>query len=153
MKDQFFTDYLDRLEALRDNLRREIQDLNQEAMDWLPGTRMNSMAVLMAHITGVVREGIDLSLGGPSGRIREQEFQTHSMSGTVMLRGLDDVIEYARNALPRLDLEELRNEREDEDGTFTCGWVLLHALDHAYLHLGHLQITCQMWKQGEMSRR
>ncbi len=23
----------------------------------------------------------------------------------------------------------------------------LHALEHAYLHLGHLQITCQLWRQ------
>ncbi len=38
--------------------------------------------------------------------------------------------------------------RKDEDGTVTCGWALLHALEHAYLHLGHLQLTCQMWRQG-----
>ena len=39
--------------------------------------------------------------------------------------------------------------RQDEDGTVTCGWALLHALDHAYLHLGHVQITCQLWRQSE----
>ena len=38
---------------------------------------------------------------------------------------------------------------KDEDATISCGWALLHALEHAYLHLGHLQLTCQMWRQKE----
>jgi hypothetical protein len=29
----------------------------------------------------------------------------------------------------------------------TRGWALLHALEHAYLHLGPIQLTCQMWRQ------
>jgi hypothetical protein len=31
----------------------------------------------------------------------------------------------------------------------TGGWALLHALEHAYLHLGHIQLTCQMWRQRQ----
>ena len=66
-----------------------------------------------------------------------------------MLRRLDAVIDDARGTLPRLDLTDLDQARQDEDGTVTCGWVLLHALEHAYLHLGHVQITCQLWRQSE----
>ena len=147
MKDQFFADYLERQESLQHRLQQEVRDLPEEALDWSPGPKMNSAAVLLAHITGVLHEGIDLALGDPSGRVREQEFQTHGVPGTEMLRRLDAVIDYARGALPRLGLEDLDQEREDEDGTVTCGWALLHALEHAYMHLGHLQLTCQMWRQ------
>lgn len=59
------------------------------------------------------------------------------------------MIDYARDALLRLGLEDLAKARQDEDGPVTCGWALLHALEHAYLQFGHLQITCQLWRQAE----
>jgi hypothetical protein len=149
MRDQFFADYLERLEDLQHRLHKEMRNLPAEAMDWSPGPEMNSVAVLLAHITGVLREGIDLALETTPSRVRAQEFQTHGVLSAEMLRRLDAVIDYARGALPRLGLTDLDKERKDEDGMVTCGWALLHALEHAYLHLGHAQLTCQMWRQRE----
>lgn len=153
MKDQFFVDYLERLEGLQHRLHQAVQDLPAAAMDWSPGPEMNpvmnSVAVLLAHITGVLHEGIDLALDNPPSRVRQQEFQTHGVLSTEMLRRLDAVIDYASDVLPRLGLDDLAQARQDEDGMVTCGWALLHALEHAYLHLGHLQLTCQLWRQGE----
>ncbi len=145
MKDQFFADYLERLEDLQHRLHQAVQGLPAEAMDWSPGPEMNpmmnSVAVLLAHIAGVLHEGIDIALDNPPSRVRQQEFQTYGVLSAEMLRRLDAVIDYARDALPRLGLADLDQERKDEDGTITCGWSLLHALEHAYLHLGHLQLT------------
>ena len=149
MKHQPFTDYLGLLEGLQRRLHKDVQDLPAEAMDWLPGPQMNSVAVLLAHIAGVLREGIDIALDEPPGRVRAQEFQTRDVLSAEMLRRLDAVIDYARDALPRLGLEDLDKERDDDDGPISCGMALLHALEHACLHLGHLQITCQMWRQRE----
>jgi len=149
MKDQFFVDYLGLLEGLQRRLHTDVRDLPAEAMDWLPGPDMNSVAVLLAHITGLLHEGIDIALGDPPGRVRAQEFQTHGVLSVEMLRRLDAVIDDARGALPRLGLEDLDKERNDDDGPISCGMALLHALEHAYLHLGHVQLTCQMWRQME----
>ena len=149
MKHQFFVDYLERLEDLQRRLQKEVRDLPAEAMDWSPGPEMNSVGVLLAHMTAVLHEGIDIALNVPPGRVRTQEFQTRGVPADEMLRRLDAVINYARGALPRLGLEDLDQERKDEDGMVTCGWALLHALEHAYLHLGHVQLTCQMWRQRE----
>ena len=149
MKDQFFADYLQRLEGLQHWLNKDVPNLPAEAMDWSPGPQMNSVAVLLAHIEGVLQEGIDIALDAPPRRVRAQEFQTSGVVSAEMLRRLDAVIDYARGALPRLGLADLEQARQDEDGTVTCGWALLHALEHAYLHLGHLQLTCQMWRQSE----
>ena len=153
MKDQFFTDYLERLVTLQHKLHQTVGELPAAALDWSPGPamnpKMNTVAVLLAHITGVLHEGMDLALDNPPSRVRAQEFQTHGVLSAAMLHRLDAVIDSARAALPRLDLAALAQARQDEDGPNTCGWALLHALEHAYLHLGHLQITCQMWRQGE----
>jgi hypothetical protein len=150
MKHQFFADYLERLEGLQRQLHKDVQDLPVEAMDWSPGPKMNSVAVLLAHIAGVLQEGMDIALGDPPSRVRAQEFQTRGVLSAEMLGRLDTVIDYARGALPHLGLANLDQARQDEDGPITCGWALLHALEHAYLHLGHLQLTCQIWRQTRM---
>ena len=149
MNDQFFADYLERLEDLQRRLHKDVRDLPPEAMDWSPGPHMNAVAVLLAHITGVLHEGIALAVGDPVRRVRAQEFQTRGVVGAELLGRLDAVIDYARGALPRLGLADLHTERQDEDGTVSCGWALLHALEHAWLHLGHVQLTCQLWRQQE----
>ena len=145
----FFPEYLERLENLNKNLSQAIQGLPQAALDWVPGPEMNSLAVLLAHTTGSLRYWIgDVALGEPSGRVREREFQARGLDGDEFLRRLDEVLAFVRLNLPRLDLEELHRQRPDEAGRepVTCGWALLHALEHGYLHLGHIQITRQLWE-------
>lgn len=100
-------------------------------------------------MTGVLHEGIDIALNVPPGRVRRREFQTHGVPASEMQRQMDDAIDYARGALPHLSLADLAEERNDEDGAITCGWALLHALEHAYMHLGHIQLTYQIWRQRE----
>src|SRR6266498_985938 len=116
MKDQFFVDYLGLLEGLQRRLHKDVRDLPAEAMDWSPGPEMSSVAVLLAHITGILHEGIDLALDNPPTRVRAQEFQTHGVLSAEMLHRLDAVIDHARDALPRLGLDDLSKERQDEDG-------------------------------------
>jgi hypothetical protein len=74
---------------------------------------MNSVAVLLAHITGVLHEGMDIALDNPPSRVREQEFQTRGVLSAELLRRLDAVIDYARDALPRLGLEDLGKEHKE----------------------------------------
>ncbi|MFN8469741.1 MAG: DinB family protein [Caldilineaceae bacterium] len=152
MKDQLFADYLQRLEDLQHRLHQDVQPLPPAALDWSAGAKMNSVAVLLAHITGLLREGIDIALDNPPTRVRAQEFETRGVEGSELLHRLDTAIDYARSLLPRLGLADLAQERRDEDGMITAGWALLHVLEHAYLHLGHVQITCQLWRQQEKQR-
>ena len=98
MQAQFFADYLQRLEDLQHRLHTDVRDLPAEAMDWSPGPTMNSVAVLLAHIAGVLQEGMDIALSAPPRRVRAQEFQTRGVLSAEMLRRLDAVINDARAA-------------------------------------------------------
>ena len=152
MKDAFFADYLERLENLQNGLKEAIQDLPPEAADWSPGPEMNSIGVLIAHTAGSLRYWIgDVVLDEPSGRVRAHEFQTRGLSGAELLPRLDAALDYARSALLRMRVEDLAQEIHTEEGdVFTRGWALLHALEHSYLHLGHIQLTAQFWKENQL---
>jgi hypothetical protein len=108
MKDQFFADYLERLVALQHRLHQAVGELTAAALDWSPGPdmnpKMNTVAVLLAHITGVLHEGIDLALDNPPSRVRAQEFQTHGVPSAEMLRRLDGVIDKEITPCLRSDL-------------------------------------------------
>lgn len=148
-----FPDYLERLENLLKHLSEAIQDLPQTALDWVPGPEMNSLAVLLAHTTGSLRYWIgDVALGDPSGRVREREFQVHGLEAEELQRRLDEVLYYVRANLTRLSLEELGSQRQLPDGgPVTRAWALLHALEHGYLHLGHIQLTRQLLENRKIT--
>ena len=38
-----------------------------------------------------------------------------------------------------------------DDRNFSAGWALAHALEHTAPHLGHAQVTRQLWERKEES--
>lgn len=110
---------------------------------------MNTINVLVAHLTGAERYWIgDVALDEPSGRFRDSEFQVSGMNQEGLSAKINVATAYARSAVAKLSLEDLAAVRTSpRDGrTFTAGWALLHALEHSALHLGHIQITRQLWE-------
>ena len=51
----FFENYLDLLQDCHNGILQALEGLPQSALDWVPGQDMNSIAVLLAHITGSER--------------------------------------------------------------------------------------------------
>ncbi len=151
MNEPFFNEYLERLSNLLSAFQKEMQALPAQAVDWTPGPETNSAAVLLAHTAGSLRYWIgDVALGEPSNRDRPAEFRTRGVAGAELLKRLEAVIGYAQEKLPRLQLSDLAAETAKQRGgqPVTRAWALLHALEHGYLHLGHIQLTCQLWRQS-----
>ncbi len=144
----FFVDYLNLLRKCHDDIRKTMDGLPPDALDWTPGANMNSICVLIYHITGAERFWIgDVAAQEPSNRDRDAEFKVKNLGGEFLHKRLDDGYAYATAVLERLSLQDLETPRASSRGTFTIGWSLLHALEHSHLHLGHLQITRQLWDQ------
>src|SRR3989304_5623275 len=107
-----FIDYLDRLQELHTDLRRAIEGLPQDALDWSPGPGMNSIAVLAAHTTGALRYWIgDVAGQDPSGRVRETEFHTKDLDAAALIARLDAAFAHSRTVLERLALSDLESKR------------------------------------------
>ena len=149
----FFTDYLCNLEEIHDDIRKTITGLPLEALDWTPSPEINSLAVLVTHLTGAEQYWIgDVVAGEPSGRDREAEFRVSGLRKDDLLAKLGEADRVARQALEEMSIQALEEKRiSPRNGReVTVGWAVVHALKHTALHAGHLQITRQLW-EGQAS--
>lgn len=148
-----FNDFLERLTDLHQGIINAIKDLPSEALDWVPvdhpSAELNSINVLVAHLTGAERYWIgDMALGEPSGRVRDDEFRVEGLSVENLIEKVHQLTEYAQTALDKIDINKLDEKHQTHDGhSFTVGWSLLHALEHTAIHLGHIQLTRQLWEE------
>ena len=145
-----YADYLDRLNGLHMDVIRAIDGLPPEALDWIPGLNMNSLCVLVVHLTGAERYWLGDVVGqDPSDRDRESEFLACELDETTLKEQLSDSMAYARDLLETLTVEDLGSNRTSpRDGrTFTVAWSIFHALEHTAIHVGHIQMVRQLWEQ------
>ncbi len=139
----------DLFSQVKDNL----EPLPADALDWVPGPEMNSVSVIITHLTGAARFLIgDVIMQEPSNRDRDAEFTVKGVSKESLLRRLDDTEQYIKAAFEKLTLQELDTDRSHpRRGQVKMAWALLHALDHVATHVGHLQMTAQLWHQKSSS--
>jgi uncharacterized damage-inducible protein DinB len=149
---KFFADYIDRLERCHNDILKALEGLSPAALDWVPGPQMNSISVLLFHLTGAERFWIgDIALQDPSNRDREAEFKVVNVGTDALNKRLTDNVEYARTALDKFSLQDLEIVRTvPRDGNeYSVAWALLHALEHSAIHLGQIQLTRQLWEQRQ----
>lgn len=145
---EYYRTYMETLQDLHNEIETSIQDLPEIALDWLPGEGMNSIAVLVVHITGAERYWIgDVAGGDPSGRDRDAEFRTKGLDSLALRTHLDETTSYVRKILSRLSPEDLdRSCVVPHLGKKVAReWALNHVLVHTAMHLGHIQLTSQLW--------
>ena len=148
----FFKDYLSLLQDCHNSILEALEGPPPAALDWTPGPDMNSISVLVFHLTGAERYWIgDVAAQDPAERDRDAEFRVHDVEMDILKKRVGDNLEYARNMLNKFTIQDLQTTRVSaRDGRkFTVAWALLHALEHATLHLGQIQITRQLWEQSK----
>ena len=113
------------------------------------GHEMNTFAAIAIHVVSAGEFMTLHAVGGePTNRVREAEFEATGDFAEIEARyarwldGVEALVSDLTDAdLAREPLEEKYTER---------GWkvaeVLLHALDHTALHVGHVQVQRQLWE-------
>jgi uncharacterized damage-inducible protein DinB len=147
--DSLFVDYLNRLEALHMGVKQAIAGLSPEALAWVPGPEMNSLAVLVAHIAGSERFWVgDMAGQEHSGRVRAEEFAATGLSEAELVHYLDKSFAHSQSVLSNLLLTDLDKFHESpvHKESFRVSWSLLHNLEHVALHVGHAQLMRQLWE-------
>lgn len=144
-----FADMIDRLEKLHGEIIATLEGLPTEALDWVPGPDINSLAVLAVHVAQAEHYWIGEVAGGDDAhRTRSDEFETRGLTAEQLIGQLDAAQAHNRSVLESLTLEDLAIARPHaKRGQVRVSWALLHALEHTALHAGHMQITRQLWDQ------
>ena len=146
--------YLQRIEDLRGQVRSLIADLPAEALNWRPIESVeehatNSLAVLAAHVAGAEHFWITEVIGGrPATRDRDAEFSIIVADASELTGRLDTVGVETREVFSSLTVADLDGIREVENRAVAIRWGILHVIDHTALHLGHMQVTYQLWNEG-----
>ena len=156
--------YLQRIEDLRGQVCSLIADLPAEALNWRPippsnppreqgggeDQPTNSLAVMAAHVAGAEHFWIAEVIGGqPTTRDRDAEFSVQVADASELIRRLDAVGAETREVFSALAAADLDGTREARGKTVAVRWGILHVIDHTALHLGHMQITYQLWNEGK----
>lgn len=146
----FILDYLNRFDDIFNQIEEAIVNLPTEGLNWVPGEEMNSIAVLTIHALKSSRYWIgDMVLQDDSQRVREEEFIVKGAEVESLLKLLSETKEYLHNHINDYANKDFSQEvtTDDHQQNFTVGWCMLHALEHAASHLGHIQVTKQIWEQ------
>jgi hypothetical protein len=140
--------YLKELESLYTGIAKAIDGLPPEALDWVPAPGMNSICVLITHTTGAQRFLVGDMIGDiPSNRVRQAEFEAKGLDQASLTAMLGRAMSVTRDALEKATVADLEStEPRSKDGrSFTVAFALYHALAHSGEHLGHIEMTRQMW--------
>lgn len=152
----FFETYNEILDDLLERMDGVFSDLPVEALDWTPDPAMNSMTVMVVHTLAALDYWIGHMLGGkPSNRDRSAEFEVHGYSKAQLHDLLKQARETVNQVLDKLTLEDLDNKEYSavHKDYFTGNFSLAHALEHTALHVGHMEITRELWEKFDWDRK
>ena len=143
--------YLTAMNELRDQIKSILEGVPQEALDWRPiegewELATNSLGVIVAHLAGSATYLIKEIIGGqPVHRDREAEFATRQVNASTLKARLDGAVKIVEEVLSPLKEDQMEEDRKYRDRTAKVRWIILHVIEHTAQHLGHMQLTSQLW--------
>lgn len=141
--------YIDRLDYLRNEIKKAIGDMSVEALNWTPLPEdTSSPCVLATHIAGSESFWIHQVVGGKNvDRDRDSEFKARGNSVAELEAMLDRASQTTRNVLQGLSSDALDQAREVRPGEapVSLRWAILHLVEHMGQHLGHIALTKQLY--------
>ncbi len=146
--------YLERIEDLRGQIKELVANLPVEALNWRPidneDHATNSLAIMATHVAGAEHFWMAEAIGQyPSTRNRDAEFVTETSTAAELLDRLEKVGQETKEVFATLSEADLNHIRQVQDREVSVRWAILHVVDHTALHLGHMQITYQLWTGGQ----
>ena len=150
--------YLSILEDLRGQVKKGLEGLDERGLDWrpIPGKgdlSTNSLGAIATHLAGSETYWMKEIIGGqPTHRDREVEFVAKGAGILELQERLDKAAQATKVVLSSLSPSGLDEERQFRDRKVSVRWGILHVIEHTATHLGHIQLTRQLWEnQGRRS--
>ena len=144
----FYADCLNNFQELHDDVAKTIEGLPLEALDWSPRIGVNSITVLIVHLTGSEKFLFGEVIGGQDvHRDRDAEFLAKGIASDALIQHLNDSLEFITVVLEGLTTADLERKCTFRTREVTVGWAIGHSLKHTATHLGHIQVMRDLWEQ------
>ena len=143
--------YLTDLGELREQVKSLLGGLDPEALDWRPiegegELATNSMTAMVVHLVGSETYWMKEVIGGKKiVRDRDAEFVTQGLSVAELQAKIGATGKVTAEILSGLTEKQLEESRKWRDRSVSVRWCILHVIEHYALHLGHMQLTRQLW--------
>lgn len=136
------------IESQHQEILTLVESVGIEGMNWVPAYKdVNSIYALATHTILSQLWWIKENLHGQMiERDRPAEFTANAQDLVSLKRTYKDVQKLTEEILESLKEDDLQIIREVRDKKVTIEWIVLHVIDHTGLHLGHLQLTKQLWE-------
>ncbi len=117
-------------------IRHCVEQLSEEQVWWRPAADVNSVANLMLHLAGNLRQYVGAGLGGAADvRQRPQEFAERGpIAKAELLRRLEAVVTEARQVLANLSADELLRVRRVQKADVNALQALFRCVPHFQGH-------------------
>jgi uncharacterized damage-inducible protein DinB len=158
MPDPTITAAREIVEESIEGIRGAIAGLPADALNWRPSEEgTNPIAVLAVHAMHSTRSWLAVAMGAPlPDRDRAAEFRTVVADPRDLLETVDRLAADCRALLTTEDAFDPGTMRESHFRAssgraeiVSGAWALLHAVEHLREHMGHAQLTRQLWDQRE----
>jgi uncharacterized damage-inducible protein DinB len=129
-------------EALR-KIKHCVNQLTDDQVWWRPSESMNSVANLLLHLCGNLRQWIVSGVGGTADiRERQKEFdQRGSTPRTELMQQMESAVADAKRTLSGMSAEELLRIRPVQGNDVSGMQAILHSVSH---FRGHTQEIVHM---------
>jgi hypothetical protein len=124
--------------------------LDDAALWWRPNEESNSVANLVLHLAGALRQYIVSGVGGvPDVRERQAEFdRREGLSRDDLLAALGDTVRDADAVLARLRPDQLGEQRRIQGRDLTVFRAVHQAVDHVTMHTGQIILLTKLLAPG-----
>jgi hypothetical protein len=146
--------YIETLQELRSQVALIVKDVSVDGLNWRPSLPegadpTNSLGVLAFHCAGSEHGWIAETIASfPKTRIREDEFKYVAATASKALEPLAAVAKESEEILNHLTSEQLEGDIDKDGKKLPLRWIIHHVIYHYALHIGHMQLTYQLWNKG-----
>lgn len=133
----------DELDGALRKIKHCVNQLTDEQLWWRPSESMNSVANLLLHLCGNLRQWIVSGIGGVADiRERQKEFdERSSVPKTELMQQIEDAVAEAKTALSEISAEELLRVRRIQGFDVTGMQAIFESVAH---FRGHSQEIVHM---------
>lgn len=137
---------------IHDQVRDEITQLDEIGLNWIPDPGANSIATIVTHMLGSEAETLRSVAGSPLPRDRPGEFASGPRQPDEIDRALDAADKLISNLRSAISPSRLRTlvalpTLPADDRRTGLAW-LIGNYGHAREHLGHIQLTRQLFQSS-----